>query len=144
MTTSFKIGDEVLASWLDDGYFYPATVVGLEAKDAHVAYFDGEDADVPLSELRRGVIGVGANVSVNWKGKGEYFEGVIEKRVGAAVYVLFDDGSREWATLTQVRILGTVLSGIDVAMAACSYCGNLISASATQCQTCGAPRAGRG
>lgn len=139
-----KVGDEVLAPWLDDGFFYPATLVGFEQGQAHVAYYDGAESDVPSAALRRGVIGVGANVSVNWRGKGLYYEGLIEKRIGAAVYLHYEDDTRGWATLAQVRILGTVLSGIDVSLAACSYCGNAMYASALSCTTCGAPRSGRG
>lgn len=142
--SGFVIGDEVLAPWLDDGFFYPATIVALDSASAHVAYFDGAEADVPLAGLRRGVIGVNANVSVNWKGKGLYYKGVIQKRVGAAVYLFYEDGTYGWATLAQVRILGTVLSGIDVGLAACGYCGNAMYATALQCDTCGAPRSGRG
>ncbi len=141
---ALTVGDEVLAPWMDDGYFYPATIVGLDGANAHIAYFDGAESDVPLRTLRRGVIGVKAQVSVNWRGKGGYYGAVIQKRIGAAVYLNYEDGTSGWATLAQVRILGTVLSGIDVSLAACSYCGSAMYADALQCSTCGAPRSGRG
>jgi len=140
----FRIGDEVLAPWMNDGYFYPATIVALERGTAHVAYFDGAEDDVATAALRRGVIGVNANVSVNWKGKGGYYGAVIQKRIGAAVYLHYEDATEGWATLAQVRILGTVLGAIDVRLAACGYCGNAMQASALTCGTCGAPRSGRG
>jgi hypothetical protein len=141
--SDFRVGDEVLAPWANDGFFYPATLVRLQGTTAHVAYFDGAETDVPLASLRRGVLGVGANVSVNWRGKGTYYRGGIAERIGPALFLHYEDGTQGWASIAQCRIRVEVLATIDVQFAACGYCGNAMRATDINCPTCGAPRPGR-
>jgi hypothetical protein len=133
----FRLGDEVLAPWLNDGWYYPAVIVALGGPVVHVAYLDGDEGDVPIASLRRGVLGPGLRVQVNWKGRRSYYGGVIRQRVGMAVAMSYDDGSSEWATIVQCRVEANLLQTINPAVAACSYCGAPVQG-ATACPNCGA------
>jgi hypothetical protein len=138
-----KVGDEVLAPWMNDGFVYPAVMVEVRGASAHVAYLDGDEGDVPLQTLRRSVFGGGMAVQVNWKGKGQYFNGVIQKRIGSALYLHYEDGDKGWTTLGQCRVAEQALAAISEEQAACSYCGAPVHTSAPQCNYCGTHRGGR-
>jgi len=138
--TSHYLGDEVLAPWGTDGFLYPAVVVEAHADKVHVAYLDGDEADVPHSSLRQGALGPGLRVNVNFKGQRKYFSGLIKKRINQAVFVVYEDGDQGWATMAQCRILASELAGMHPATMACTYCGSAMDLSAAACPTCGAPR----
>lgn len=138
-----KVGDEVLAPWMNDGFFYPAIVVAVQGMNSHVAYLDGEESDVPVDTIRRGVFGVGMTVQVNWKGQGRYFRGVIQQRIGQAMFLKYEDGDQGWTTIGQCRIAALDLAAISRETAACTFCGAPTPASAAQCSYCGHFRAGR-
>src|SRR5262245_30266677 len=98
----FRVGDEALAPWLTDAYLYPAIVVATDQVSlAHVAYLDGDESDVPLSELRHTALGPGLVVSVNWKGRRTYYGGTILQRLANAVFVSYEDGTTGWTTIAQ-------------------------------------------
>lgn len=139
----YKVGDEVLAPWMNDGYFYPAVIVEFNGNTAHVAYYDGDESDVNVSELRQGVLGPGLRVSVNYKGHGEYLDGTIQRRVGIALYLNYDNGDQGWATVNQCRVENGILSTIDPGLTACQYCGAAIEAQSPSCQYCGMSRTWR-
>jgi len=102
---SFSAGDEVLAPWADDGYMYPAIIAEVHDSRVHVAYLDGDEGDVDTSSLLRGFeLSVGQTVSVNWKGGGEYFDGIVRRRAGNAFFFDYEDGDKGWASIAQVRI----------------------------------------
>jgi len=138
----FHVGEEVLAPWLDDGFYYPAIVVGLPSAEGlvHLAYLDGDEGDAPTSTVRRGVFGPGVHISVNWKGKGAYYGGEVVKRVGGAVQMAYDDGDAGWATLSQCRIRADLLRGMADTMVACTFCGAALTDKDPSCMSCGAPR----
>ncbi len=138
-----RIGDEVLAPWANDGFLYPAILVHEAGPTAHVAYLDGDEADVPVASLRQGVFGPGLRVSVNWKGRRAYYDGVIRQRVGAAVFVEYEDGDRGWTTVAQCRVRIDVVQQIAPALVACGFCGAAIDGSLARCPQCGGPRPGR-
>jgi hypothetical protein len=133
----------VLATWMDDGFLYPGIVVRLADKTAHVAYLDGDEADVDLADVRHGAIGLELPVSVNFKGKGNYYPGAVKERVGQAVYVVYEDGDRGWATMGQVRVRREVMAALDRAFVACTWCGAALRAEDVRCGACHAPRPGR-
>ena len=138
--SAFKLGDEVLTTWASDGFLYPAVLVEIQDEKGHVAYLDGDEADVDMGTVRLGMLGPGLAVQVNWKGKGRYYEGVIQKRCGQAVFLHYKDGSREWATVAQCRVRYDVAMSIPVTVRACCYCGGSMSHDDSRCQSCGAPR----
>ena len=139
----FKLGDEVLAPWLNDGFIYPAVLVALEGATAHVAYLDGDEADVPATQLRPGAFSPGLAVQVNWKGRRTYYTGSITQRVGMAIFMSYEDGSREWATIAQCRVQSAVAAALPAERVACSYCGASLDTRARHCDNCGGVRMGR-
>jgi hypothetical protein len=98
---------------------------------------------VEVASLRRGVLGVGANVSVNWRGKGRYYGGTIVERIGPALYLHYEDGTQGWSSIAQCRIRAEVLANIDSQLAACGFCGASMRAADVSCPHCGAPRPGK-
>lgn len=142
--SDFRIGDEVLATWQDDGFLYPAIVVAVDAATAHVAYLDGSEATLPLTALRHGTLGPGLRLQANWRGGGSYFEGTITQRIGLAVYIAYADGDRGWSTLGQCRVSTEVLATIPTTTTACTYCGAALQATTPMCDRCGGPIRRRG
>lgn len=139
-----RVGDEVLAPWGSDAFLYPAIVVALQDANAQLAYLDGDEGVAPLASLRRSCFSVGMTISVNWKGKGTYYRGVIAWRIGSAMYLHYEDGDKGWTTLGQCRVPAAVIEAIPPEQAACSFCGAPVHASAPHCGQCGGPRLGRG
>jgi hypothetical protein len=72
---------------------------------------------------------VGWRCRSSWKGKGQYFHGVIQKRIGSALYLHYEDGDKGWTTLGQCRVAAKALTVISEEKAACSYCGAPVHAS---------------
>ena len=136
----FELGDEVLAPWANDGFLYPAVLVALSPTQVHVAFLDGDEAHVDLSAIRQGVFGPGIEVQVNWKGRGKYYAGSVQKRCGQAVFIHYQDGSKEWTTTAQCRVRTEVALGIDQHTRACAYCGRIMATKDATCKSCGAPR----
>jgi hypothetical protein len=142
----FQSGDEVLAPWLDDGFLYPAVLVALEGDQAHVAYLDGDEADIAASSLSQSMFGPGLVVHVNWKGRRAYYPGVIQRRLGMAVFMHYDDGTKGWATIAQCRVAVAVAESQKAQVPdtlACSFCGGSVPGSVSRCSNCGAMRPGR-
>jgi hypothetical protein len=102
--TDFNQGDMVFATWLDDGFLYPCVIISLDDDVAHVAYLDGDEGDVAATDLVHGEITAGMNVSVNYKGRGLYYGGVVVACVGMAVEIQYDDGECGWVSLAQCRV----------------------------------------
>lgn len=137
--SNFRVGDEVLAPWLEDAFLYPAILVATDGVSmGHVAYLDGEEADVPLSGIRHGVLGPGLAVSVNWKGKAVYYGGTIVSRTASALYIAYEDGTQGWATIAQCRVLKAVMAMQPAAGSACRYCGGRVPEGQPRCPNCGA------
>lgn len=98
-------GDDVLSPWLGDPFLYPAVLVSVNGPTAHVAYWEGDVADVLLSEIRPVSYQPGERVSANWKNKGTYYFGVILQRLGGAVQIRYEaDGVIEWTTWAKCRM----------------------------------------
>jgi len=135
----FQPGDEVLAPWGKDEFLYPAVLVLLEREVAHVAYLDGDEADVPVEALRQGVLGPGVVVNVNWKGRRTYYDATVRKRLAQAVLLDYEDGTQGWATVCQCRIRVSVLAALQTESRVCSFCGSSETENGT-CRICGAQR----
>jgi hypothetical protein len=137
----YRIGDEVLAPWLDDGFLYPAVLVALEGDQAHVAYLDGDEADVAATSLQQSAFSPGVRLQVNWKGRKTYFWGTIERRVGMAIFMNYEDGSKEWATISLCRVPAALATSRPATEVSCNFCGEKISTTVKNCPNCGGPRA---
>lgn len=101
----FAPGTDVLAPWAGEPNLYPAVVVAVSGPTAHVAYWEGDIADVLVSQLRPVSYLPGERVAANWKNKGAYYPGVILQRVGGAVQIQYEqDGVIEWTTWAKCRV----------------------------------------
>ena len=137
---SFRIGDEVLTIWGEDGFLYPAILVSQDGDNAHVAYLDGDEADVPLAKLNQGAFGPGLRVNVNWKGRRVYYWGKITQRIGVAVFLEYEDGTSGWATIAQCRAQSSLTENRKPEAVACTWCGTEMTTTTKRCGTCGAAR----
>jgi hypothetical protein len=100
----FVPGEVVFAPWANDGFLYPGVVVRADARATHLAFLDGDEADVPTGTLHRLAVTPGMKVSVDWKGKGRYFTGTVVSGVGVAFEMRYDDGDHGWTTIAQIRL----------------------------------------
>ncbi len=137
--SDFQLGDEVYAPWGEDGFWYPAVLVGFDGDSAHVAYLDGDENDVPVSSLRRGILSPGMTVNVNWKGQRKYYQATVRQRLAQAVLVDYQDGEHGWATVAQCRVLPSVLDAYQPESRNCTYCGAPMEGGTT-CRVCGTER----
>ncbi len=120
-----RIGSEVLAPWGNDGWMYPAVVVSVGGGTAHVAFLDGDEADVSAQLCHHGAIAAGTRIQVNWKGRKTYYFGQVVSRLGAALQMAYDDGDKGWATISQCRIRIEDVSKLSAARA-CPTCGSTL------------------
>ena len=47
----------------------------------------------------------GTSVEANWLMGGVYYTGSIAERIGDAIFIEYDDGDREWTTISAVRMI---------------------------------------
>ncbi len=140
MSQRLRKGDEILAAWHDDGFLYAGIVVSEAEGQVHVAYFDGDEAQVAEADVKNAALGPGVAVQANWKGQGEYHRGAIVRRVGQAFEVRYDDGDQAWCTIAQIRVRTEVVAALPPATRVCAWCGSRMADEADRCGACGAPR----
>lgn len=96
------VGDLIWAPWGADGFLYPAVIVGMiDELRCHVAFLDGDEGPVMIKDALAGELQPGNPVSINFKGQGRYYQGTVEKVIGVALAILYEDGDRGFATLAQ-------------------------------------------
>jgi len=101
--TSWKIGDRVLASWLD-GYFYPGRVRQLKEQSCEIAYDDGDTAWVDKANVRRPDIEPGSKVFCRYKAGPMFMVCIVKQQIGEKIHVEYVSGEREWTTISMVRV----------------------------------------
>jgi DNA repair protein Crb2 Tudor domain len=100
-----NLGDRVLAVWpAETGWWYPATVIGVDGDRALVQYDDGDRAPVTTDELRLLRLGTGARVFGRWQAGQSYYPGQVTQTTGNAIHIAYDDGDEEWTTVGLVRV----------------------------------------
>lgn len=87
-------GGRILGQW-GDGFWYPGSITARNGALAHVAFDDGDQADLPPSRIRPLEWSVGSRVQCNWKSHGRYYQGTITRSSGQAIHVSYDDGDQE-------------------------------------------------
>jgi hypothetical protein len=97
-------GDLAFATWMDDGFIYPCVVVNIEDELVHVAYLDGDETNIPMDQIYETDIKPGMNVSVNFKGRGNYYAGRVLSCIGMAVEIQYEDGDYGWTSIAQCRV----------------------------------------
>ncbi len=104
-TGRWKKGKHVLTKWSGDGYWYPARIGG-ERNGMYLILYDDGDKEYRLEKyiqelnFREGDVVFG-----NWQSKGRYFRGTIKEKKGDRIFIHYDDGDKEWTTISKVRVM---------------------------------------
>ncbi len=99
---SFDVGDNVMANWTGDAYWYPATIVQKEGSRFFVVFEDFDREWITADRIRAENLQVGQNVQCRWQG-GDFYPGKIGRRSGKVVYINYNDGDVEWTTIDHIR-----------------------------------------
>jgi predicted lipoprotein with Yx(FWY)xxD motif len=101
-------GSLVLANYQGAGQWYPAVVAARRQEDGavHVIYADGDNEWVAPARIRADSIGAGTAVQVAPKPpeRPSPLAGTVERRVGHAVEVRYEDRTTGWVALSNVRV----------------------------------------
>jgi hypothetical protein len=97
-------GNRILATRLDDDFWYPGTVRHGDDRQQVVLFDDGEERSIPAAQIVPLAIDVGDRVFVRVPGGGSYTPGFVLRRDGEKINVQFDDGSDEQTSLGMVRV----------------------------------------
>jgi hypothetical protein len=100
----WKVGDRVLADWTHDEYWYPATIRSIEGERVYIYFDDGAKEWSTSERLLPIDIELGDYVYCRWKGGPYYYPGRIARMQGEKIYVQYDDGDKEWTTISYVRV----------------------------------------
>jgi len=95
-------GARILGQW-GDGRWYPATISSQNGDFFHVAFNDGDQANLPRTRIRGIDWKVGTRVQCNWKGRGRYYTGTITVKESNFVHISYDDGDQEDTSISRCR-----------------------------------------
>ncbi|NNE00342.1 MAG: hypothetical protein HKN47_23735 [Pirellulaceae bacterium] len=99
----FKVGDWVLAHWEQgDGYFV-GTIVEDKQSVFLVLFEDGDTAEVKKTKVKENDIQAGSKVVARWK-DGQYYRAKVDKIVGRALFIHYDDGTKDWAPWSWIAL----------------------------------------
>ncbi len=105
LADSWAVGDRCLANWSNDRYWYPGTIIETDGSLYHIQFDDGDREWLRAGSLTEENLGVGTYVEVNWMWGGVYYTGTIAERIGDVIFIHYDDGDREWTTISAVRVM---------------------------------------
>jgi hypothetical protein len=97
-------GSRILATRLDDDYWYPGTVQQVEAARYLLQFDDGEERWTPEDQILPLEIEFGDRLLVRVPGGGSYAPGFVLRRDGEKINVQFEDGTDEQTSLGMVRV----------------------------------------
>ncbi|OQA30859.1 MAG: Caspase domain protein [Betaproteobacteria bacterium ADurb.Bin341] len=97
-----ETGARILGQW-GDGRWYPATISSQNGDFFHVAFDDGDQANLPRTRIRGIDWKLGTRVQCNWKGRGRYYTGTITVKEGNFVHISYDDGDQEDTSIGRCR-----------------------------------------
>ena len=103
------MGDEApaplyLVRYSDTNDYYFGTVTDRSDEGATVLYLDGTWELRNSADLLESVVESGTPIV--WASQSEERRGRIQKVLGLAAEVIFDDGDRSWVSLAHIRISG--------------------------------------
>ncbi|MFC1654383.1 tudor domain-containing protein [Myxococcota bacterium] len=101
-------GDRVSCRWKGKKHWYKGYVARKSGGKIYIEYDDGDrewttpglcrKEIAPSSSGGKSGFYKGARVRCRWKGKSTWYDGRIGKKQGNRLYILYDDGDREWTT----------------------------------------------
>src|SRR5438477_495763 len=97
-------GDRVLATRLDDEFWYPGTVRAIEGEQLHVYFDDGDHEWMPAERVAENELAAGSRVYVRFQRGPVYYPGRISRREGDRISVDYDDGQKEDTSIALVRV----------------------------------------
>ncbi len=105
---SINIGDRVIAYHeASKGYFVGTAVESdntVKGGGFLVIYDDGDQEVVPIPRIKKFNINVGSKVRARYS-DGKFYPGVVNKIVGNALYILFDDGEKSWTSWSGIGLV---------------------------------------
>ncbi len=101
----WKVGDRILANWAPEPFFYPATVEGIEADLVSVRFDDGDQAKVPVARVLALDIRQGDIIFARRDDGPSYFPGQVTEKIRDDIQIEYEDGARQWTTLSKIRVL---------------------------------------
>ena len=99
------VGDTVFAHWAPANAYFVGTVVeASEDSSGFLIVFEDGDVDV-VSKTRvlKGGVGVGSQVFARWR-DGTYYRGRVDKVVGRALHISYDDGDKGWVPWSAIGV----------------------------------------
>ena len=98
-----KVGDWVLAHWASADAYFVGTAAEEREEGFVVVFEDGDINVVDRARVRRNELGRGSRVFARWSDR-RYYPGRIEKIVGRALYINYDDGDRRWVPWSGIAV----------------------------------------
>ncbi|HJL19973.1 MAG TPA: tudor domain-containing protein, partial [Sandaracinaceae bacterium LLY-WYZ-13_1] len=100
-----QTGTRAYARFRQSGFAYAAVVTGVRGDgQIDVVYADGDTETLPPESLSPDAVRPGLRVEARIRSWRQWFPGVVQRRVGHAVFVHFDDGDEEWTSIGLVRL----------------------------------------
>ena len=103
----YKTGESVLAYWEATKLYYVGTIATVDntikGGGCLVIFEDGDQAIIPSSLIKPIDVREGKQVLAMWKDK-KFYPGVINKIVGRALFIYFDDGDKGWTSWAGIAV----------------------------------------
>jgi hypothetical protein len=100
-----SVGMRVLAMWpVEVEWWYPGVVCRLAGPEIEIQFDDGDRTIVTSAEITPLAIGVGSRVWGRYQGGKFYYPGQVSQQRGDAIHIDYEDGDKEWTTVSMVRV----------------------------------------
>lgn len=98
-------GTRVLARYQNGALSYAAVVTQQSGADnVNVVYADGDVETLPISALVPDSLAEGSRVQARIRAWPRFFPGTLQRRIGHAVFVRFDDGDEQWTSIGLLNV----------------------------------------
>jgi hypothetical protein len=99
------VGERVWAPFETGRWLFHATIVEASGAEVLVVFEDGDKRSISPAALRPDGVDYGTRVSARWEANGPWGEAIVQRRIGFAVLVRFEEDYEErWISLAWVRV----------------------------------------